>query len=101
MTSKATGNCYDAALKYMQDHADDPDDLRLVHGNVATLRQDEDVNHAWIEEENAVYEVANGRNKLLLKDSYYKELGVTNVRRYTLLEAVTLALKHGRSGPLP
>ena len=96
------GDCYEAAAKFMRQSSvtDFPDDYRLVHGNVAKLRQDQPVNHAWVEEaEIIVHEVSNGRNLLFSVQAYYEKHGITNVRRYTVLEALELCVQHGNWGP--
>ena len=95
------GDCYEASVKFIQDPTvvEWPDDYRLVHGNVAKLNQAETVNHAWIEEGDVVHEVSNGRQLAFLKDDYYKKYKITNVRKYTVLEALELCARHGHFGP--
>lgn len=95
------GDCFEAAAKFIQQPGvvDWPDDYRLVHGNVARLRQDEAVNHAWVEEGDIVHEVSGGRNLVFSKDEYYKRHQITNVRTYTVLEALEFAVEHGHWGP--
>ena len=106
MTSKKkpphTGDCFEAALKFVRqpEIMDDPDDYRLVHGNVAKLRQNEAVNHAWVEEDDkVVHEVSNGRYHAYLKTVYYEKHKITNVRKYTPEEALCLMIRHGHFGP--
>ena len=95
------GDCFEAVAKFIQrpEITDWPDDYRLVHGNIAKLRQDESVNHAWIEENDFVLEVSCGRNMRFSKDLYLKTNRVTNIRRYTVLEALKLISKYGHWGP--
>jgi hypothetical protein len=95
------GDCFEAAAKFIQQAAvvDWPDDYRLVHGNVATLRQDDAVNRAWVEEKNIVHEVSSGRNLMFSRDDYYERHKITNIRTYTVLQALELALEHGHCGP--
>ena len=96
-----TGDCFEAALKYVRqpEIMDDPDDYRLVHGNVAKLRQNEAVNHAWVEEEDEiVHEVSGGRYNVYLKAVYYKKHQITTVRKYTPEEALCLMIRHGHYG---
>ena len=99
--SKPAGDCYEAAMNFILDPAviEFPDDYRLVHGNVAALRQDEAVNHAWIEEGDVVHEISNGQNLAFHKESYYKHHQITNVRRYTAPEAIRLYVEHDHYGP--
>lgn len=60
--SKRQLACFRASAEFIQipHDTDGPDDYRLVHGNVATLRQDIAVNHAWVEELDFVYELGEG-----------------------------------------
>lgn len=97
-----TGDCFEAAGQFVRDREvfDYPDDYRLVHGNVAKLRQNETVNHAWVEEEDEiVHDVSNGRCNVYLKKLYYEKHQITNVRKYTPEEALCLMIRHGHWGP--
>ncbi|MSR55679.1 MAG: hypothetical protein EXS09_20720 [Gemmataceae bacterium] len=60
----------------------------LVHGNLADLPQDEEVNHAWVEEGEIVHEVSNGQDLRLPKAAYYAQFKVTKTRRYSVMEAM-------------
>jgi hypothetical protein len=82
-----------------KNRASPTDDYRLAHGNVATLSQDAEVNHAWIEEIDFVYELSGGRKILFSKDEYYKKNKIINVRTYTAQEAITLIGVYGHWGP--
>lgn len=100
MTEEMKGDCFAAALSYL--FAQAGDDLKgqrfvLVHGNLPYLPQDEEVNHAWVEEGDSVHEVANGCNERVPKDVYYAQHRVGKTRRYTAWEATIRAVKH--SGP--
>ncbi len=97
-----TGDCFEAVIKFIEDPTvlEFPDDYRVVHGNVAALRQDEAVNHAWIEEgDEVIHEVSGGRKNVIFKDAYYQKHQVTNVRRYTVAEALSLCVKTPRRPP--
>ena len=97
-----TGDCFEAAGKFVSapEVVDYPDDYRLVHGNAAKLRQSETVNHAWVEEgDEIVHEVSNGRNDVYMKKAYHKRHQITNVRTYTVEEALLLLVRHGHWGP--
>ena len=72
---------------------------RLVHGNLASLSQDEPVNHAWLEDLDFVYDISNGHKKLFLKDNYYLEDMITKVKKYTVSQAIILNKFHGNWGP--
>lgn len=96
-----SGDCFEVVIKFIEDPAvlEFPDDYRVVHGNVAALRQDEAVNHAWIEEGNVAHELSNGQNVAVFKDAYYKQHRITNIRRYTVEQALSLCVKTGYYGP--
>jgi len=100
-TSMPSGDCFEAAVKFIQDATvlEWPDDYHLVHGNVAALRQDEAVNHAWVEEGDVVHEVSNGHDLVFFGEAYYARHRVTNIRKYTVSEALRLCVEHGHSGP--
>jgi len=94
------GDCFEAAARFIREVAmDNPERYLLVHGNVAKLRQDEAVNHAWVEEGDIVHEVSNKRHLRVLKNEYYEKHRITNVRTYTLERTLLLRLKHNHSGP--
>ena len=98
----SAGDCFEAAGKFVRapEVVEYPDDYRLVHGNVAKLRQNEAVNHAWVEEDDEiVHEVSNGRNDVYMKKVYYEKHQVSNVRAYTVEEALLLLVQHGHWGP--
>lgn len=99
--STSLGDCFEAAAKFVQQPSvvDYPDDYRLVHGNIAALRQDEAVNHAWVEEGDIVHDVSNGDHVVFSKQAYYERQRVTNVRTYTVEEALRLCIQHGHWGP--
>jgi hypothetical protein len=94
-------SCFRASAEFIQiPHVTDgPDDYRLAHGNVASMRQDAAVNHAWVEELDFVYELGDGQKTLFLKDEYYKKNKIINVRTYTAQEAITLIGVYGHWGP--
>jgi hypothetical protein len=71
----------------------------LVHGNLRSLTQDVNINHAWLEELDFVYEVSEGQNRLFLKEDYYIQDTITNVRKYTVNQALKLMKIHGNCGP--
>ena len=99
--SAPTGDCFEAAAKFISQSAivDYPDDYRLAHGNVAKLRQDQTVNHAWVEEGDLVHELSNGRHDVYSKHSYYKRHGITSVRTYTVEQALLYLAREGNWGP--
>lgn len=93
MADEPHGDCFEAAFKHLADVgiADlDGKVFTLVHGNLAHLPQDTDVNHAWVEEGDTVHEVGNGLNKRIPKREYYAWFKVKNTKRYCLMEAMRL-----------
>jgi len=62
--------------------------LFLVHGNVAHLPQDEEVNHA-----------SNGIYTKKAKADYYEQLKISTTRKYKPIEAFQLSILHGHYGP--
>ena len=96
----AKGDCYEAAFKFLCEMGEDaPHKYKLVHGNVARLKQDCIVNNAWVEAGDVVHEASNRRNLTLLKKDYYEHFGITNAHQYSYEEALTTALKAGHYGP--
>lgn len=104
----ATGDCYEAAGKYLMDHKE-VEGIFLVHGEVegqgplAGIR----FGHAWIEQGEECIEVSMGRFEVLPKFLYYA-LGQIhghfppwepNIHRYTPEEAVKKILKYKHWGP--
>ena len=77
----------------------DPDRYTLVHGNVEGLRQDEVVNHAWVEEGDIVHEVSGGRHLSFFKAVYYQKYEITNIRTYTLKQALEQCIESSHYGP--
>jgi GNAT superfamily N-acetyltransferase len=79
------GDCYEAAARYMMDHALTPmfkdrnNNLRLVHGEVAMQGRHtgKTMGHAWIEDGDTVIDQSNGRDIRLPKNVYYN-LGKIN-----------------------
>lgn len=95
------GDCYLAAGKFIGREAvlAFSKDYRLVHGNLARLRQDVRSNHAWVEEADLVHEVSNGQHKVFSRAAYYQVNGVTCIHRYMPEEALRLMIRHGHWGP--
>ena len=101
-TTEKTGDCFEAALKFIKEKGlEDPDRYTLVHGNIAHLNQEEEINHAWIEEGDIVHEVSKGKHQRFLNDRYYEKFKVTKTRKYTLIEALKESIKNKHWGPWP
>lgn len=82
---EALGDCYEAATRYLMDHAlgmgvkNPNNNLRLVHGEVAMQGRHtgKTMGHAWIEDGNTVIDQSNGRDVRMPKNAYY-DLGKIN-----------------------
>lgn len=108
--SEPTGDCYEAAAKYIVDKvlafwAKDPKpDLLLVHGEVAGQGPLEGrrLGHAWVEEGDMVIDVSNGRDIWMPKELYYS-IGrideINNLHVYTPEEARKKILQSKTWGP--
>lgn len=107
---EATGDCYEAAGRYMMDHAvmGDRTHLLLVHGEVEQqvepwLRY----GHAWVEDGDMVIDVSNGRNIEMPKMLYYafgQVYGNTppyepNIHTYTVKEFQKKVMEYKHWGP--
>lgn len=98
---KIQHNCFKAAAELIQQLQikDFFGHHRLVHGNLASFNQDRSVNHAWLEELDFVYDISDGHNQLLLKEDYYLNNTITNVKEYTIRQALDLIKSRGNWGP--
>jgi hypothetical protein len=101
----ATGDCFEAAGRYMMEHAIFPGGkphLVLVHGEVTGQGPIEGLKygHAWIEDGGTVIDVSMGRNIRMPKREYYSigRIG-KNVHRYTAEQFRKKVLKHEHWGP--
>lgn len=104
------GDCYEAAMHYLLDHAlgagvKEPNhDLRLVHGEVAGQGPLTGVTfgHAWIEDGDTVIDQSNGRDIRMPRSLYYALGGIgdiNNTHVYTPEEARDRVLQHKIYGP--
>jgi GNAT superfamily N-acetyltransferase len=96
--SEATGDCYEAAARYLMDNAigmgvkEPNNNLRVVHGEVAMQgpHTGKTMGHAWIEDGDNVIDQSNGRDFRMPKNVYY-QLGkineLNNFHSYTPEEA--------------
>ena len=104
-TAAGTGDCFLAAFRYLVDVASEPTNQEkhvLVHGALHHLPQTEERNHAWVEEGNTVvHEVSNGSRRVYARSEYYAKYGVTNVRRFGLVEAMVQIVETNHYGPWP
>ena len=107
---KALGDCYEAAVHYLLDHAlgmgvkEPNSNLRIVHGQVAGQGplEGKTFGHAWIEDGDDVIDVSNGRNIRMPKAMYYhigKINQINNLHSYTPEEARSRMIDTGIYGP--
>lgn len=101
--SQPSGDCFVAAFNALFNMMEDPesDHFVLVHGNVARLAEDVDMNHAWVENANMVFDYSNRFRNEMPKGEYYSQLQITTTRRYTPMEAMRVNAHHGHYGPWP
>lgn len=107
---KKLGDCYEAAVLYMMDHAlgmgvSEPNpELRLVHGEVAGQGplEGKTFGHAWIEDGDMVIDKSNGRDTYMPKFLYYS-IGrideLDNYHVYTPEQVRKKLIEHGVYGP--
>ena len=98
----ATGDCYEAAGRYIMDNYDP--NLRLVHGEVAGQGPLEGTTfgHAWILDGDMVIDRSNGRDIRVPKVVYYAMGAVdqiNNVHEYTQKQALQQMVRHEHFGP--
>jgi hypothetical protein len=104
---KATGDCYYAAgqLAMLNENIDYIGTPYLVHAEVKGQGKIKGISygHAWIEDDENVYDFSNGKRNIIPKDFYYLLGGVkTNnpqkYRKYTFSEATQKMLDTGNYG---
>jgi len=92
-----TGDCYEAAGNFVLDNRF----LTLVHGTCTGTGPIAGIafGHAWAEDQDLCFDVANGKNMVVRKDVYYKSGQCRDVVRYPGHEVPSLLLKHKNWGP--
>lgn len=113
MSDEPTGDCYEAAARFLLDAGTfgDADTLRLVHGVVSgqgPLRGRR-IDHAWVEAvapgvhrvHDMIIDRSNGRDLRLSRGLYYAvgKIETGECRYCTFEEARAMVLKHGHYGP--
>lgn len=75
------GDCFDAAFDFMDEHGHEHENLKLVHGIVSGQGELSGYRftHAWCEDDENVYDYANGRTSKIMKMLYY---GIGNINEY-------------------
>jgi hypothetical protein len=99
LNPKATGDCFPVAYRLIANSEDEHQELRLVHANVAHLTQEEPRNHAFVEDDQFVFDFSNGMCAMVPKAKYYERLGITNVCRFTLVDAMVNMIRNNSYGP--
>lgn len=100
-----TGDCYEAAGKYMMVHSCFPGNekgLILVHGEVTGQGELDGMKygHAWVEKGNNVIDVSRGRSIKMPKKAYYAlgRIG-KNIHKYTTSQFRRRTVAEGHWGP--
>lgn len=99
------GNCYQAAadLLLFLGIKQSTDGYFLVHGEVTGQGKVAGVRfgHAWVEDDQTVYDYSNGRNIKMPKILYYAigNIDERKVYKYTRDEAIDKMVKSGHYGP--
>jgi hypothetical protein len=120
MRRLSQNNCYPAAWHFVINALNNGDDgYLLVHGDVATLINTGQINHAWVEttdRQTAIdvcryplvdaqgrrargAPVARRKKPRVPAAAYYEAVGVRTTKVYTPKEAVRLMLDHGNFCP--
>jgi len=96
---EGNGNCYKVAGNLIVDVKDG----FLCHGLVTGQGEVEGIRfgHAWIELNDTVIDVSNGKQLVMSKKRYYRigNIKETEVKRYNQHEALVKMLKTGNYGP--
>lgn len=88
------GNCYSISLELI---GTKKNSAKLVHGHIYSTKLNKMIRHAWIEEENKVYDFSGGKRTILPIKDYYHYGKATPVNTYTKEEALLMARKTGRA----
>jgi len=106
-----TGDCYEAAGRYVQDATltGDAGNLTLVHGVVSGQGPLEGrrIGHAWVEvstsheEISLVVDRSQGQNLVLMRGDYYRlgQIDPNECKRYTPEEAIIEMVRSEHWGP--
>jgi hypothetical protein len=99
----ATGDCFKVATNYIIENSilRGNKDLVLVHGIVTGQGPVFGVKyqHAWVENNNTVIDMSNGKNVSISKDLYYAIGKILNTKRYVPNQVRKMLLKHKHYGP--
>ncbi len=97
------GNCFDSSYVYMSKNGFRDESLRLVHGFVSGQGAliGYRFAHAWCEDEENVYDNANGKTRTIPKILYY---GIGNIdskecKYYNYRQTINMGLKNEYTGP--
>lgn len=87
------GDCFNAAYQHLKKNPSHT----LVHAEVTS--GDNTFPHAWTEEGDKVHEKSNKQNIIVNKDDYYKEFKPTNIKKYSLHQALVTSVRQRHYGP--
>lgn len=105
LTEAATGDCYQAAGRFLMDQAmaGKSAGYKLIHGEVTGQAHLEGIKygHAWIEKGNTVYDYSNGRDIEMPKEVYYAlgKIKKSKNTEYTSDEMMSKLAKAHHWGP--
>jgi hypothetical protein len=97
------GDCFDSAFDFMLDKGNEIEGLKLVHGFVSGKGELNGYRfaHGWCEDNEIVYDNANGKKGALPKMIYY---GIGNIhpddcKYYSFDETIDMAQNFNHKGP--
>ena len=92
------GHCYEVAYRFMMDHPKEKNAI-LVHGKVRNVMRGKKkfIDHAWVEIGDQVWDNAFF-DVMFPKDAYYRISDARPERKYNLLQACKVSVKHGTYG---
>lgn len=95
LNDEATGNCYQSAYEFVMMHRE----WVLVHGRAVVQGgkfKGMEFGHAWAEKDDVVMDTESGLR--IPKDLYYRVGEVGETKKYSPVEAQSMATKHGHYG---
>ena len=88
------GNCYQEAWRFIFGRGPYDDECTLIHGTIRFGGRE--AGHAWIELESGwIWDAQN----TFMRPETFAALEPKEIRRYTKVEAIKLAARHGHYGP--
>lgn len=95
-----TGDCYEAAGKFVLNNQSTLPDLKLVHGTITSNKEIGPAGHAWAEMGNdVVFDMSNGHEFVGRKEDYYRHHKIKDVVPYSPDDAIQKMLEQEHYGP--